>query len=184
MIRHQLIHAFMPLIIDKLNNINERQTSVIIESLKIFETLLSIVDPSLRMLTNHIDFCPTESCHHACVFDLGTRLSSLIIPLFIKFLPDSNLSVNVKLNTYTIERIQYLIPIYSNEFRLVLQTHPELRTKLESAIRRQQQLKQQRDGKESRASSKVSLASSFTNNSQTSAPTLPLRIDFSNFKSS
>jgi hypothetical protein len=86
--------------------------------------------------------------------------------------------------SYIIERIQYLIPIYSNEFRLILQTLPDLRTKLENAIRRQQQLKQQqqqKDEKESNYSSKNYLASI---NSTSQAPSLPLRIDFSNFKSS
>jgi hypothetical protein len=84
--------------------------------------------------------------------------------------------------SYIIERIQYLIPIYSNEFRLILQTLPDLRTKLENAIRRQQQLKQQqKDEKESIYSSKNYISSI---NSTSQAPSLPLRIDFSNFKSS
>jgi len=83
--------------------------------------------------------------------------------------------------SYIIERIQYLIPIYSNEFRLILQTLPDLRTKLENAIRRQQQLKQQqKDEKESMYSSKNYMSSV---NSTSQAPSLPLRIDFSNFKS-
>jgi hypothetical protein len=119
---------------------------------------------------------------------LGIRLASLIIPLFINFLPDSNTTPlkannpNARLISYIIERIQYLITIYSNEFRLILQTLPDLRTKLENAIRRQQQLKQQqKDEKESNYLSK-NYPSSVNSTSQ--APTLPLRIDFSNFKSS
>jgi len=84
--------------------------------------------------------------------------------------------------SYIIERIQYLIPIYSNEFRLILQTLPDLRTKLENAIRRQQQLKQQqKDEKELNYSSKHYISSI---NSPSQAPSLPLRMDFSNFKSS
>ncbi|CAF4980970.1 unnamed protein product, partial [Rotaria socialis] len=116
------------------------------------------------------------------------RLASLIIPLFINFLPDSTLSSvrinypNARLISYIIERIQYLIPLYSNEFRLILQTSPDLRTKLENAIRRQQQLKQQqKDERESNYSSKHYHT---TLNSSSQAPSLPLRIDFSNFKSS
>jgi len=113
-------------------------------------------------------------------------LASLIIPLFISFLPDSPTAslkiTNARLVPYIIERIQYLIPIYSSEFRLILQTLPDLRTKLENAIRRQQQLKQQqKDEKESNYSSKNYLSSI---NSTSQAPSLPLRIDFSNFKSS
>jgi hypothetical protein len=119
---------------------------------------------------------------------LGIRLASLIIPLFINFLPDSAIpptkinNPNARLISYIIDRIQYLIPIYANEFRLVLQTLPDLRTKLENGIRRQQQVKQQqKDEKESTYSSKNYLSSI---NSPTQAPSLPLRIDFSNFKSS
>ncbi len=115
-------------------------------------------------------------------------MASLIIPLFINFLPESAtspLKTNARLLSYIIERIQYLIPIYSNEFRLILQTLPDLRTKLENAIRRQQQLKQQqqqqKDEKESNYSSRNYLSSI---NSTSQAPSLPLRIDFSNFKSS
>jgi hypothetical protein len=91
-------------------------------------------------------------------------------------------NINARLVSYIIERIQYLIPIYSNEFRLILQTLPHLRTKLENTIRQQQQLKQQeKDEKESVYSSK-NYASSMNSTSQ--PPSLPLRIDFSNFKSS
>ncbi len=102
--------------------------------------------------------------------------------MFISFLPDSPIAslktTNARLVPYIIERIQYLIPIYSSEFRLILQTLPDLRTKLENAIRRQQQLKQQqKDEKESK-----NYLSSINSTSQT--PSLPLRIDFSNFKSS
>jgi hypothetical protein len=114
-------------------------------------------------------------------------LASLIIPLFINFLPDSSSSPlkanhpNTRLISYVIERIQYLIPIYSNEFRLILQTLPDLRTKLENAIRRQQQLKQQqKDEKESNYLSKNYMSSI---NSTSQAPSLSLRMDFSNFKS-
>jgi hypothetical protein len=80
--------------------------------------------------------------------------------------------------SYIIERIQYLVPIYSSEFRLILQTLPDLRTKLESVIRRQQQ---QKDERESSYASKYYLSSI---NSTSQAPSLPLRMDFSNFKSS
>ena len=84
--------------------------------------------------------------------------------------------------SYIIERIQYLIPIYSNEFRLILQTFPDLRTKLENAIRIQQQVKQQQQQqKESNLATRNYLLSI---NSTSQAPSLPLRLDFSNFQSS
>jgi hypothetical protein len=69
-------------------------------------------------------------------------------------------------------------PRWTSLFRLILQTLPDLRTKLESAIRRQQQ---QKDEKESNYASKSYLSSI---NSTSQAPSLPLRMDFSNFKSS
>lgn len=74
--------------------------------------------------------------------------------------------------------------MYSNEFRLILQTLPDLRTKLENAIRRQQQLKQQQQQKDEKDSSYSSRNYMSSLNSTIQAPTLPLRIDFSNFKSS
>ncbi|CAF2246902.1 unnamed protein product [Rotaria magnacalcarata] len=165
-LRNQFIQIFAPLLLNELKKDNaEQQQESIIEVLKCFETLLTVVDSTLRV-----------------------RLASLIIPLFINFLPDSTVSSvkinspNARLISYIIERIQYLIPLYSNEFRLVLQTLPDLRTKLENAIRRQQQLKQQqKDERESNYSSKHYHT---TLNSPSQAPSLPLRIDFSNFKSS
>ncbi len=115
-------------------------------------------------------------------------MASLIIPLFINFLPDPTTSSlktsNARLVSYIIERIQYLIPIYSSEFRLILQTLPDLRTKLESAIRRQQQLKQQQQQKDEKESSYASKSYLSSINSTSQAPSLPLRMDFSNFKSS
>ena len=100
----------------------------------------------------------------------------------MNFLPDSTTSLKLtRLISYTIERIQYLIPIYPSEFRHVLQTLPDLRTKLENTIRRQQQLIQQRkDEKELNYGSKYYHSSV---NSTTQPPSVPLRIDFSNFKS-
>ena len=161
-IRNQFIQIFTPLLLTELKTLTANpQQQYIIEILKIFETLLSVVDSSLRI-----------------------RLASLIIPLFINFLPDSTtspLKTNARLLSYIIERIQYLIPIYSNEFRLILQTLPDLRTKLENAIRRQQQLKQQQQQQKEEKDSRNYLSSI---NSTSQAPTLPLRIDFSNFKSS
>lgn len=133
---------------------------------------------------------PSVSIEDRLFFSVGVRLASLIIPLFMNFLPEPGLSSSkttnssARLISYIIERIQYLIPIYPNEFRLVLQTFPDLRTKLESAIRRQQQIKQHRDEKESSYSSRGYLSSASALNAGPQAPTLSLRIDFSNFKSS
>lgn len=82
---------------------------------------------------------------HFWFFFLGIRLASLIIPLIINFLPDpisSNLKLNIHLISYITERIQYLLPIYANEFRLIFQTFPDLRSKLENSIHRQQHEKQ------------------------------------------
>jgi len=79
--------------------------------------------------------------------------------------------------SYIIERIRYLLPIYSNEFRLTLQASPDLRLKLENAIRQHQQ---KQNEKELNQLAKNSVSSPRTK-SQT--PSIPLRIDFSNFKS-
>lgn len=172
--RNQLIQIFTPLLLHEI-----KQPSILashqLEILKIFETLLTIVDASLRTrLISHRNPLHISSL-------LGVRLASLIIPLFINFLPDSSTTrPNTRLMSYIIERIQYLIPIYSNEFRLILQTFPDLRTKLENAIRIQQQVKQQQQ-KESNTATRNYLASI---NSTAQAPSLPLRIDFSNFQSS
>ncbi|CAF1153890.1 unnamed protein product [Adineta ricciae] len=169
-VRNQLIQLFTPSLLNELKKLNETQHQQIIEILKIFETLLAAVDSTLRI-----------------------RLASLIIPIFINFLPDPASSsspvkltnTNARLTSYVIDRVQSLFPIYPNEFRLILQSLPDLRTRLETAIRRQQQLKQlqqqQKDEKESSYSSKSYLSSM---NSPSQAPSLPLRLDFSNFKSS
>ncbi|CAF0968829.1 unnamed protein product [Rotaria sordida] len=166
LIRNQFIQIFTPILLNELKKYNEdQQQEYIIEILKCFETLLTIVDSTLRI-----------------------RLASLIIPLFINFLPDSTVSAqkfnqqNLRLISYIIERIQYLIPIYSNEFRIILQTLPDLRTKLENAIRRQQQFKQQQ--KDEKESNYISKHYNLSMNTSSQAPSLPLRIDFSNFKSS
>jgi hypothetical protein len=159
----------------ELKQTNNQQQ--IIEILKIFETLLSIVDSTLRMFQpsklNKLDF-------YFYFYFIGIHLASIIIPLFINFLPDStssNFKINIHLISYIIERIQYLLPIYSDEFRLIFQTLPDLRPKLENAIHHQQQ---KRNEKELNQLAKNSVSSSRTK-SQT--PSIPLRIDFSNFKS-
>ncbi|UJR09975.1 hypothetical protein I4U23_014199 [Adineta vaga] len=163
-IRNQFIQIFTTLLLDELkkHNENQQQQQIIMEILKNFETLLAVVDSTLRI-----------------------RLASLIIPLFINFLPDpvaQSTNSNMRLISDITDRIQHLIPIYSNEIRVILQTLPDLRTKLENAIRRQQQLKQQqKDEKEPNYLSK-SYHSSM--NSPSQAPSLPLRIDFKNFQSS
>ncbi|CAF2782997.1 unnamed protein product [Rotaria sp. Silwood2] len=168
-IRNQFIQIFTPLLLNELKKYTEdQQQEYMIEILKCFETLLTIVDSTLRI-----------------------RLASLIIPLFINFLPDSTISLqkvnylNARLISYIIDRIQYLIPIYSNEFRIILQTLPDLRTKLENAIRRQQQLKQlQQQQKDEKESNYLSKHYNSSMNTSSQVPSLPLRIDFSNFKSS
>ena len=181
--RHQFIHTFTPLLLAELKSAHDPPPPCTIDILKAFETLLAVVDATLRtfFLTSFSQKC--DLC-----LRLGIRLASLIIPLFFNLLPDVGISPtkanhsNDRLISYIVERIQYLIPMYSNEFRLILQTLPDLRTKLENAIRRQQQLKQQqRDEKEPGYSSKAYLSSI---HASSQAPSLSLRIDFSNFKSS
>jgi len=98
--------------------------------------------------------------------------------LFINFLSDSTsltLQTNLQLISYILERIQHL-PINSNEFRLILQTLPDLRIKLENAIRRQYQ---KRDEKELNQSTKDSISSLST---ISQASSISPQIDFSNFK--
>jgi hypothetical protein len=69
--------------------------------------------------------------------------------------------------SYIIERIRYLLSIYSNEFRLTLQASPDLRIKLENAIHQEKQNEKE--------------LNQLTKNSTSSST--PFLIDFSNFKS-
>ncbi|CAF0844247.1 unnamed protein product, partial [Didymodactylos carnosus] len=115
------------------------------------------------------------------------RLASIIIPLFISVLPsnidDKSSTNNKDLISYSLERIQCLVPLYSNEFRQILQVIPELRTKLESSIKRQQQQKQENETNQQQRSTALNGGTGTQYGHIQLAPTIQLRIDFSNFKS-
>ncbi len=108
-LRNKFIQIFTPLLLIDLKQTDNQQQ--IIEILKIFERILSIVNSTPR----------------------GPRLALLIIPLFIHFLPDSTLSnIKIDLTSYITERLQYFLSIYRNEFHLILETTPDLQVKLKT----------------------------------------------------
>ncbi|CAF1344983.1 unnamed protein product [Adineta steineri] len=164
-IRNRLIQIFTPLLLNEIKKLNEnqQQQEYIIEILIIFETLLAAVDSTLRV-----------------------RLAELIIPLFINFLPDSTTTsvqsnnINALVIAHVIKRIKHFIETYPSEVRHIFDKSPDLRKKIED-YRRQQELKQQQKNEQkSNLSSKNS--SAFVN-STSQAPSFPLRINFSDFRS-
>ena len=56
--RHQFIHTFTPLLLAELTNAHEPPSPSTIDILKTFETLLAVVDATLR--TSHLDFVDTR----------------------------------------------------------------------------------------------------------------------------
>ncbi|KAK7086919.1 HEAT repeat-containing protein 5B [Halocaridina rubra] len=151
------IHALAPRILEYLhdshNNVNsEAELQLLTESLNAMELLIP------RTLPEH-----------------RSELVGVLVGVMVGALQDSNRlsSVNPptrQLHQYALARLQKIGPQYPQEFRAVLTAKPELRLRLESAVRGQQEARNK-------------IENPMAQDSQQHQPTIKLKTDFSNFAS-
>lgn len=151
------IHALAPRILEYLHEAHtsissQEELQLITESLSAMELLIP------RTLIEH-----------------RNELLGVLVSLMVGVLQDTNRlsSVNQptrQLHQYALGRLQKIGPQYPQEFRCVLTTRPELRLRLESALKGQQEAKSKVDA-------------SLAQDSVQHQPTIKLKTDFSNFTS-
>ena len=103
-------------------------------------------------------------------------LLSLYVPILISFLTEESESLLVKrhrlsLHSEALRRLLVIAPQHPQDFRSIVSQLPRLKSRLETAIRKQHQVK----------TSKVVRASDQLSISREAAPAIQLKTDFSNF---
>ncbi|XP_047496501.1 HEAT repeat-containing protein 5B-like isoform X1 [Penaeus chinensis] len=151
------IHALAPRLLEYLheshaNVSSEEELQLITESISAMELLIP------RTLPEH-----------------RNELVGVLVGIMVGALQDTNRLSSVsqhtrQLHQYALSRLQKIGPQYPQEFRAVLTSKPELRLRLESAVRSQQEARSKADNN----------ASQDTMHHQ---PTIKLKTDFSNFAS-
>lgn len=109
----------------------------------------------------------------------GIQMLSLLVPLLISYLIDSNSyktsnKQTVQLHEQSLQWLMKIGPKYPQEFKTLMSQTPELRSKLEGAVRsNQQSTSLQKNKNEMQQTSKLNLLQQ--------KPTITLKTDFSNF---
>uniref|UniRef100_T1IQK7 HEAT repeat-containing protein 5A n=1 Tax=Strigamia maritima TaxID=126957 RepID=T1IQK7_STRMM len=159
MISTPYIHALAPRIIEyllsneALQTSDEQHATITLECLQAVETLISVAEPNHKI-----------------------HLLSLAIPLLIRFLvTNETLSSDRKLHIHALQCLMKIGPQYPGEFRTIMARNPDLRARLESAIRSSQNTNSNNRcaSDENDQESAPSTYSQF--------PSIKLKTDFSNF---
>ncbi|XP_071963983.1 HEAT repeat-containing protein 5B-like isoform X2 [Antedon mediterranea] len=154
------IHAMGPKIVEYLHNMsgNQRDTDdealVAIEACKTLELLVSL----------------TEEAHRV-------QLMAVYLPILIGFLIDStSLTTATKpaksLHDHSLQRLMKIAPLYPAPFKTVMGAAPQLKTKLEGAIRANQAMLAKKPVRNAKQQMRVAMQA---------APSIKLKKDFSNF---
>ncbi|KAB7498931.1 HEAT repeat-containing protein 5B [Armadillidium nasatum] len=149
------IHSLAPRILEQLSDTNltiekEKDLQYFVECTKAIELLVP------RTLDQH-----------------KSEIIGVLVGIFVGALQDTgklkeNGSIKEKLHNYALSRLQKLGPEYPQEFRIVLTSKPELRVRLEMALKFQQE-------KQRKAEHATNIPTAPHN------PTIKLKTDFSNF---
>ncbi|XP_055323720.1 HEAT repeat-containing protein 5B isoform X3 [Sitodiplosis mosellana] len=162
------IHALAPRIVEALCAPNaktpktELELNIILESITTIEALISLAEPQNRI-----------------------QLLTLLVPILIGFLQESpshslknNSKYSGQLHEQSLQWLMRIGPKYPHEFKALMSQSPtELRTKLEAAIR----YNQQSTNEKLKMDSHTATAKSQVN--QPNKPTIELKTNFSNFSS-
>lgn len=154
------IYALAPRIIEYLYTIsnnrpdNDTQLTLVFEAIKMLETLVELADDENRV-----------------------NLVLVLVPMLISFLlSETSLAscsaISKMLHDRALQHLKKVGPLYPSDFRLAMSSSPDLKLRLEAAV------------KESQTSKKSALANqqSLKQNSQVpTKPTITLKTDFSNF---
>ncbi|XP_055550185.1 HEAT repeat-containing protein 5B isoform X2 [Wyeomyia smithii] len=162
------IHALAPRLVEILfaeNNRcpqNDMELAFILEGITSLEALTAIAEPNNQSIQ-------------------GTQMLTLLVPILINYLLEPDQLRNktkqcVQLHEQAIQWLMKIGPKYPSEFKSFMSQAPELRIKLEVAIKRNQMSAIQAKNK-SEAANAVARASA----TQQQKPTIQLKTDFSNF---
>ncbi|XP_021705387.1 HEAT repeat-containing protein 5B isoform X3 [Aedes aegypti] len=163
------IHALAPRLIETLfaesNRIpaSDMELAIILEGITTLEALIALAEPQNHELIQ------------------GIQMLTLLVPILINYLLDpdqfrSKPKQCVQLHEHALQWLMKIGPKYPQEFKAFMGQAPELRIKLETAIKRNQMSAIQAKNK-SEAANAAARASA----TQQQKPTIQLKTDFSNF---
>ncbi|XP_056147320.1 HEAT repeat-containing protein 5B [Lampris incognitus] len=148
------IHALAPLMVEKLKAVERRRPGTAVE--------LQAVQEGIRVLENLVGMGEEQN---------RVQLLALLVPTLISYLLDENAissapQVSKGLHEFALQNLMRIGPLYPAAFKTVIGAAPELKTRLESAIRANQ------------ASSKAKAAARQAQPTVQAAPTIKLKTSF------
>uniref|UniRef100_A0A8C5EVP5 HEAT repeat-containing protein 5B n=1 Tax=Gouania willdenowi TaxID=441366 RepID=A0A8C5EVP5_GOUWI len=148
------IHALAPLMVEKLKAVERRRPGTAAE--------LQAVQEGIRVLENLVSMGEEQN---------RVQLLALLVPTLVSYLLDENAissapQVSKGLHDFALQNLMRIGPLYPAAFKVVIGAAPELKTRLESAIRANQ------------ASSKAKAAASQAQPTVQAAPTIKLKTSF------
>ncbi|XP_049284271.1 HEAT repeat-containing protein 5B isoform X3 [Anopheles funestus] len=168
------IHALAPRLIEHLyseqarNPTNEQELALVLEGITTVEALIALAEPQNRELMQ------------------GIQMLTLLVPILINYLDDPEQQQQqqrttqskyvVALNDHAIQWLMKIGLKYPQEFKTFMAQAPELRRKLEAAIKRNQM-----NATLQKSKSEAANAAARNSAAQQQKPTIQLKTDFSNF---
>ncbi|XP_054885525.1 HEAT repeat-containing protein 5B isoform X2 [Poeciliopsis prolifica] len=148
------IHALAPLMVEKLKAVERSRPGTAAE--------LQAVQEGIRVLENLVNMGEEKN---------RVQLLALLVPTLISYLLDENAissapQVSKNLHDFALQNLMRIGPLYPAAFKTVIGAAPELKTRLESAIRANQ------------ASSKAKAAARQAQPTVQAAPTIKLKTSF------
>ncbi|XP_037534116.1 HEAT repeat-containing protein 5B [Nematolebias whitei] len=148
------IHALAPLMVEKLKAVERSRPGTAAE--------LQAVQEGIRVLENLVSMGEEKN---------RVQLLALLVPTLISYLLDENAissapQVSKSLHEFALQNLMRIGPLYPAAFKIVIGAAPELKTRLESAIRANQ------------ASSKAKAAARQAQPAVPAAPTIKLKKSF------
>ncbi|KAM9847930.1 LOW QUALITY PROTEIN: HEAT repeat-containing protein 5B [Aulostomus maculatus] len=148
------IHALAPLMVEKLKAVERSRPGSAAE--------LQAVQEGIRVLENLVSMGEEQN---------RVQLLALLVPTLISYLLDENAissapQVSKGLHEFALQNLMRIGPLYPAAFKIVIGAAPELKTRLESAVRANQ------------ANSKAKAAARQAQPAVQSAPTIKLKTSF------
>ncbi|XP_028983620.1 HEAT repeat-containing protein 5B isoform X2 [Betta splendens] len=148
------IHALAPLMVEKLKAVEFSRPGTAAE--------LQAVQEGIRVLENLVSMGEEQN---------RVQLLALLVPTLVSYLLDENAissapQVSKGLHDFALQNLMWIGPLYPAAFKVVIGAAPELKTRLESAIRANQ------------ASSKAKAAARQAQPTVQTAPTIKLKKSF------
>uniref|UniRef100_A0AAQ6AR93 HEAT repeat-containing protein 5B n=1 Tax=Amphiprion ocellaris TaxID=80972 RepID=A0AAQ6AR93_AMPOC len=148
------IHALAPLMVEKLKAVERSRPGTAAE--------LQAVQEGIRVLENLVGMGEEQN---------RVQLLALLVPTLVSYLLDENAissapQVSKGLHDFALQNLMRIGPLYPAAFKIVIGAAPELKTRLESAIRANQ------------ASSKAKAAARQAQPTVQAAPTIKLKTSF------